>query len=126
MEEIESVDDVAAEIIDTKHTGWTNGISKTLKLPQKEGVYYMKQGKSCFKLSMKLEQKNTAWTKNILQTFTKPANLVVDAFAGNFFCQDLLAPSEAQRIIGREINPSYGSEAMLQLILIHAWQLFSD
>lgn len=72
------------------------------------------------------ELKITAWMEDIVQKFSKPGNLVVDASAGTFSvataCTVLL---KHRKVIGCGVDPGCMTEAMLQLILLYARQVLS-
>lgn len=83
-DDIDNVDNDVPGEVSTTHPRWTNQMSNIPRIPQKERVYKGKSGKYGFKLLMRLEQRSTAWIKDIVQKFTDPGSLVVDDCAGTF------------------------------------------
>lgn len=73
---------------------------------------------------MRLEEKSPVWLRDIVQRFTKPAILVVDAYAGTFSVikVSMLLPKH-KRVIGCAVDRSCVTEAMLQWVLFYVQQL---
>lgn len=107
--------------MNSTHPGWTILVSNILRLQQKDHIYKRKRAKSGFNLLMGSEQKSAAWMKDIVQRFTRPVNLVVDACDGAFFItnQWKLLPKH-RRCIGCEVDLSCVTEAVARLILLCA------
>lgn len=78
-EAIENVDFDTPGEVETIDGGWTILMMNIRRLPQEEHVYKVKRGESVCNLLMRLEQKNAACMKDIVQKFTNPGDLVVDA-----------------------------------------------
>lgn len=95
-------------------------------LPQEEHLYKRKKGQSLFKLFMRPEQRNIASMKNIVQSFTKPWNLDVDAYLCTFSVAKacLLLPKH-KIVTGYEENARCVTEVMPQLILLYDRRLLS-
>lgn len=91
-EAIENLSFHAPGEVNTTSPVWNNSIASILRLTKEEQVYKVEGRETEFKVLILLEQMNTMWTKGIIQRFKEPSNLVKDAFARAFFCQqDLLA-----------------------------------
>lgn len=71
-----------------------------------------------------VKQKNTAWTKNIVQKITKPGHLVVDAGAATFFvAKTVMILPKHRRLIGCEVNLNCLIKTMLLLVMLYTWQV---
>lgn len=70
------------------------------------------------------ERKNAGWMKYIVQKFTRPGNVVIDACAGTFSVAKacLLLP-KYRLFIKHEVEPGCVAKEMMQMILLYARQV---
>lgn len=75
---------------------------------QGEGVYQKRIGEYGFKLVVRLEQKNTAWVKDIRRKIIKAENMVVETCAGAFSVgKTCIILSKHRKFIRCEADPSF-------------------
>lgn len=82
MDANENIDYGALGEVNTTNFRRKNLMSNISRFSQEERVYKVKRGQSEVTLLIRLEQKNGETMKNIVLTFTDPANLVEDACTG--------------------------------------------
>lgn len=81
---------------------------------------------SGFKILMRLEQKNNAWIKDIVQKLKKPGNLAVVVSAGIFsVTKACIRFPKRRRFIGCTLGPSCMTKTKSLLIRHYARLLFS-
>lgn len=96
-------------------------MSNIPRFSQKERVYKVNSRDSGFKLSMRPEKKNTVRMQSIVEKFTKPGSLVMNASAGTSCVAEacMLLPKKIT-FIGCEVDSHGLTEAMLALVMLYA------
>lgn len=70
------------------------------------------------------EQKNTEWMKDFVPKFSKPGNLVMNAYAKSFLvAKACMFLPKLRNLIGCKVGPSCVTEEMLQLFLLCTQQV---
>lgn len=81
---IDKVDLDAPGKMNSTHPGYKILMFNIARIPQEKRDYKTERGETGFKVLMRPGKKNITWMKNVLQKFTKPGNLVTDAYAEVF------------------------------------------
>lgn len=91
--------------------------------PQEQRLKKVKHDESGFKYLARPEEESIAWMKDILQTFTKPGIMVLDACAETLsFADDCLHFPKNERIVICWADPNYVTE----VIMSYFWSLFDS
>lgn len=113
-------------MVNSVNLGWKNLISNVPRLSQKDRFYKGKREAPEFDLLVHREQEDIVWMKEIVQKIMKPEDLNVDACGGTFFvAKAYMLLDKHRKSVGCEVDPSYVTKAMMQLILLYARQLLS-
>lgn len=88
-------------------------------------MYKVKKDKSGSKLLVRLEQNNMRYMNNVVQKFTMPENLVMNACAGTFHVTKACTLFPKYRSFTACKDPICKNEAMPHMILLYAQQVLS-